>query len=114
MSYEYKIVPAPNRGLKAKGVKAPQDRFALALQTVLNETAADGWEYQRADTLPCEERVGFTGRTTNYQNMLVFRRLIAAPEVKEPVIAVPAVEAPKIVADASTEEPTVENKDDAS
>ena len=74
MSYEYKVVPAPARGLKAKGVKSAEDRFALALQTSMNELAADGWEYLRADTLPCEQREGLLSKTTVYQNMLVFRR----------------------------------------
>lgn len=74
MSYEYKVVPAPARGLKAKGVKTPEDRFAHALQTAMNELAADGWEYLRADTLPCEQREGLISKTTVFQNMLVFRR----------------------------------------
>ncbi len=46
----------------------------LAIQDVLNEASADGWEYLRTDTLPSEERSGLTGRATVYQNMLVFRR----------------------------------------
>ncbi|MEY1555970.1 DUF4177 domain-containing protein [Yoonia sp. R2331] len=78
-SYEYKVVPAPTKGLKAKGVKSVQDRFANALETVMNDLAADGWEYQRTDTLPAEEREGLMGKTTVFQNMLVFRRTVAAP-----------------------------------
>lgn len=94
MTFEYKIVPAPVRGLKAKGIKTAEDRFANALQTAINEWAADGWEYQRADTLPCEQREGLMGKTTVYQNMLVFRRVkevakpIAAP-AEPPVLAPP-------------------------
>lgn len=84
MSYEYKVVPAPARGLKAKGVKTAEDRFALALQTSMNELAADGWEYLRADTLPCEQREGLMSKTTVYQNMLVFRRVKAAPKAVQP------------------------------
>lgn len=74
MSYEYKVVPAPTRGLKAKGVKTPEDRFANALETAMNELASDGWEYLRTDTLPSEQREGLMGKTTVFQNMLVFRR----------------------------------------
>ncbi|WP_373635325.1 DUF4177 domain-containing protein [Yoonia sp. SS1-5] len=86
MSYEYKVVPAPTRGLKAKGVKTPEDRFAHALATVMNELAADGWEYQRTDTLPAEQREGFMSKTTVFQNMLVFRRAkTAAAAVETPV-----------------------------
>ncbi len=72
--FEYKVVPAPTRGLKAKGVKSSQDRFANALETVMNDLAADDWEYLRTDSLPAEEREGLMGKTTVFQNMLVFRR----------------------------------------
>ena len=74
MSYEYKVIPAPVRGVKAKGVKTAEGRFAHALQAAMNEQAADGWEYLRADTLPSEQREGLMSKTTVYQNMLVFRR----------------------------------------
>lgn len=72
--FEYKVVPAPVRGLKGRGIKGTPARFANALQSVMNEYGADGWEYQRTDTLPVEERQGLTGKTTTFQNMLVFRR----------------------------------------
>lgn len=78
--YEYKVVPAPKKGVKAKGVRSTEDRFALALERVMNELGAEGWEYRRVDTLPCEQRSGLTGKTTAYQNMLIFRRLF--PEKK--------------------------------
>ena len=91
MSYEYKVVPAPVRGLKAKGLKTGEDRFANALQTAMNDQAADGWDYLRADTLPSEQREGLMGKTTVYQNMLVFRRVKSATASKrpEPAIAAP-------------------------
>jgi hypothetical protein len=87
MSYEYAVVPAPNKGLKAKGVKTAEDRFAHALQTVMNEYGAQGWEYVRTDTLPSEERSGFTGRTTVFQNMMVFRKEIKTVAPEEAVAA---------------------------
>ena len=74
MSDEYRVIPAPVKGTKAKGVKTAQDRFALSLQETMNAMAADGWEFQRAETLPSEERSGLTGTKTVYHNMLVFRR----------------------------------------
>jgi hypothetical protein len=74
MSYEYRVIPAPVKGTKAKGVKTTQDRFALSLQETMNAMAADGWEFQRAETLPSEERSGLTGTKTVYHNVLVFRR----------------------------------------
>jgi hypothetical protein len=72
--FEYKVVPAPRRGEKAKGAKTTEDRFAHVLTVMMNELGREGWEYVRADTLPCDERVGLTGSKTTYQNMLVFRR----------------------------------------
>ncbi|MGL4320492.1 MAG: DUF4177 domain-containing protein [Paracoccaceae bacterium] len=75
--FEYKVVPAPAKGEKVRGAKTTADRFAVTLTSVMNEMGREGWDYLRADTLPCEERVGFTGRQTTFQHMLVFRRAIA-------------------------------------
>lgn len=77
--YEFKVIPAPRRGEKARGVKTSEERFALALTGVLNDMGRDGWDYVRADALPLDERAGFTGGTkTTFQNMLVFRRIMEA------------------------------------
>lgn len=72
--WEYKVVPAPAKGTKAKGVKGPAGRFANSIETVMNDMAAEGWEYQRAETLPSEERSGLTSSATVFRNILVFRR----------------------------------------
>lgn len=82
--YEYKVVPAPEKGQKSKTLKGTRERFALALETLMNELGAQGWEYVRADMLPCEERAGLTGTATVYQNMLVFRRARGADPAAEP------------------------------
>eukprot|EP01031_Cornospumella_fuschlensis_P052092 gene52092-63681_t len=71
---EYKVIPAPRRGEKARGAKTTEDRFALALTELLNAMATQGWDYLRAETLPVDERSGLTGTKTSFQNMLVFRR----------------------------------------
>ncbi|MDP4032342.1 MAG: DUF4177 domain-containing protein [Pseudorhodobacter sp.] len=76
--FEYKVVPAPRRGEKTRDAKTTPDRFAAALTRLMNELAREGWDYLRADTLPCDERAGLTGTATHFQNMLVFRR--ALPE----------------------------------
>lgn len=94
--YEYKVLPAPNRGEKAPGVKGTGERFAYAMTQLMNRMAQDGWEYLRADTLPCEERTGLTGRSTSYQNLLVFRRVAAetvAVEMPREIAAVPSAPA---------------------
>ncbi len=102
-AFEYKAIPAPSRGKKARGVKATEDRFALALTDALNTMAAEGWDYVRAETLPCDERRGLTGTQTTEQNVLIFRRRIresaeatppltlgqAAPLRREPAISRP-------------------------
>ncbi|MGR3466351.1 MAG: DUF4177 domain-containing protein [Shimia sp.] len=95
--YEFKVVPAPQKAERIKGVKGTQARFALSLETVMNEMGAEGWDYVRTDTLPVEERQGLTGKTTTYQNLLVFRRALAGEErvdVPAPVDAEVAAEQP--------------------
>lgn len=108
MSYEYKVVPAPTRGLKAKGVKTAEDRFAHALETAMNDLAANGWEYLRADTLPSEQREGLLSKTTVYQNMLVFRRAKASAQgtAPRPVLQAP----PPLTTPKSGEERLAEKK----
>ncbi|MBB3712962.1 hypothetical protein FHS00_002560 [Limimaricola variabilis] len=88
-AYEYRVVPAPKRGVKERGLKTGEDRYAHALQGTINEMGAKGWEYLRAETLPCEERQGFRGRSTVYHSVLVFRRGAAAQPAATPVAAEP-------------------------
>jgi hypothetical protein len=83
-AYEYRVVPAPVRGEKARGVKTTADRYALALANLMNALGREGWEYLRADSLPCEERAGLTGTRTTFQHMLVFRRPLTAAEAAPP------------------------------
>lgn len=95
--YEYRVVPAPKSGKRVKGVKGAEGRFAHALQVLMNEMGAEGWDYLRTDTLPSEERSGLTGKVTVFQNMLVFRRPLEtaetadAPEVKRDPVDVPSI-----------------------
>ncbi|WP_179381171.1 DUF4177 domain-containing protein [Jannaschia marina] len=90
-TYEYRVVPAPRKGEKARGVRSGEARFALALSRLFNHMGAQGWEYVRADTLPAEERVGLTGTELRYHALLVFRRALApvAPQVIQQVIEPP-------------------------
>ncbi len=105
--FEYKAIPAPNTGTKAKGVKTREDRFALSMSNVLNEMAEDGWEYVRAEMLPLEERKGLTGTQTSYQNVLIFRRLQAAALTLDEGPRVRSVPAPTFdeTADPANDEP---------
>lgn len=87
--YEYRVIAAPTKGIKAKGIRSAEDRFSHALEMKMNEMAALGWEYQRAEALPSIERSGLTSTKTAWHNVLVFRRAIEAAEDNVPV-ALPA------------------------
>lgn len=102
--YEYRVITAPNRGVKAKGIKTPEDRFSHALEEVMNQMAAEGWEYQRAETLPSVERSGLTWSATSWRNVLVFRKQVAeiaskpeedAEEETDPIRKEPVIVPPK-------------------
>jgi hypothetical protein len=95
-AYEYKVIPAPRRGEKAKGARTVPERFAVALTQAMNDMAREGWEYLRADTLPCDERVGLTGTATHFQNMLVFRRALSASPAAAATPVVAAAPAPAL------------------
>ena len=84
--YEFKVIPAPRRGEKAREAKTTEDRFALALSSLMNSLGREGWDYVRADTLPCDERAGLTGTKTTFQTVLVFRR----PLGEEPPVGLTA------------------------
>jgi Domain of unknown function (DUF4177) len=86
-TYEYKVVPAPRRGEKTRAAKTTEDRFAYAVQSLMNGLAEEGWEYVRADTLPCDERSGLTGTKTSFHNLLVFRRALDDGEAVPAFIA---------------------------
>ncbi|WP_116083988.1 DUF4177 domain-containing protein [Tropicimonas sp. IMCC34011] len=126
--YEYKVVPAPERGTKVKGLKTTPDRFAYALEELMNELGAKGWDYVRADTLPCEERSGLASRKTTYQNMLVFRRsaesatmspaegsgIVTAPSPQHSAVtAAPVASAPVQAAEAPVAAPEARGDDTA-
>ena len=108
---DYKVIPAPRKGLKAKGVKTPEDRFAHALQELINSEAKQGWRFLRAETLPSEERQGLTSSVTNYRSLLVFRRpksaaAAAAPEVQADGFQPMPVEGAEGEADTQTDAQT--------
>ncbi|ANT61154.1 hypothetical protein AYJ57_12725 [Salipiger sp. CCB-MM3] len=80
-THEYKVIPAPTKGEKAKAIKGAEAKFAAAMSRLLNEMAEQGWDYIRADTLPSEERSGLTSSQTVWRTVLVFSRPVpAAPQ----------------------------------
>jgi hypothetical protein len=83
--YEYKVIPAPARAEKQRGLKTTAERFAHSLAQAINAEAEEGWEYVRAEQLPCEERKGLMGgvrRST--ETVLIFRRALAWVEASDP------------------------------
>ncbi|MEM9011481.1 MAG: DUF4177 domain-containing protein [Pseudomonadota bacterium] len=83
--FEYKVVPAPRRAGRVKGARSSQDRFAHTLTETINELSREGWEYMRAETLPCEERGSvLRKREEHYHSVLVFRRAVGAKAVADP------------------------------
>ncbi len=77
MRYEYKVVSAPRRALRIKGIATSEARFAATLAEAINAEATGGWEYFRTDALAQEERTGLLrSRVETTRAMLVFRRPI--------------------------------------
>ncbi len=98
-THEYKVVPAPRRGLKARGARRPEDRFARTVESEMNRMAAEGWEFVRSDTLPREHKAGWFSRpVTVFETLLVFRRDIVEEQADAPamppLMAPPPAEAP--------------------
>ena len=73
--YEYKVIPAPARAEKVRGLKTTAERFAHVLTLAINAEADEGWEFVRTETLPCEERKGLMGGTRrSTETVMIFRR----------------------------------------
>ena len=125
--YEYKVVPAPRRGLKGKGIKGAESRFAHAIQTLMNTQSDEGWEFLRAETLASEERHGLASAQTVYRDLLVFRRpravvedtvnpdplKLSPPAVPDPEPAAPEITAPETADTPETAPDAIEDWDEA-
>ncbi|MFO1142277.1 MAG: DUF4177 domain-containing protein [Amaricoccus sp.] len=73
--YDYKVVPAPRRAKKIRGIKGTEELFAHTLTDAINEVARQGWEYVRAEHLRAEGPRGwFRSAAAGEQTVLVFRR----------------------------------------
>jgi len=103
--YEYLALPAPRKGSKVKGLKTPAERFAHAITELLNEVAAEGWEFWRSETLPSDERKGFRGSVVVENHLMIFRRpsAEALAEHLSDYDKVPAPTAPSVAAPARAE-----------
>lgn len=72
--YEYRIVPAPTRRMRFKGLTRKDDAFSLTLTEVMNDQAREGWEYVRADKLAETRGMWPFRRQMPEKDLLVFRR----------------------------------------
>ena len=85
---EYKTIAAPRRVRKVKGVKGKDELAAYAIGEIIQEQAAEGWRYLRADTFSIEEKSGmFSGWREVERTVLVFSRELrrtafAAPQAQ--------------------------------
>ena len=103
--FDYKVVPAPRRMKRARGVSDHADLFALTLTEAINEHARQGWEYVRAETLSAETPGGWLRRgRLEEETVLVFRRAreTLAPRLERgeapmpaPAMPAPAMPAPR-------------------
>ena len=89
MSFEYKIVGAPEKGKRKRGARTASERVAAAFEEILEAEAVDGWEYMRTDILPVVERNSLFGRRQEaHRAVMVFRRALAAAQRRqEPAVA---------------------------
>jgi outer membrane biosynthesis protein TonB len=110
MVHEYKVIPAPIKGRKARGIRKPEDKFAFAVQETMNEMAQLGWEFVRSETLPNTERTGLTRRTTTERSLLVFRREVVQTPRTSLEATLREVEKPEPIA-ADPEATTTEDAD---
>ncbi|MEM7213125.1 MAG: hypothetical protein AAF479_14755 [Pseudomonadota bacterium] len=75
MEYDYKCVAAPEKARRRRGARTRTDRVALAMEDILKAEATGGWEYQRTDLIPVEEKSGWFGRAHEvHRAVLVFRK----------------------------------------
>lgn len=73
--YEYRVIPAPRRMRKVKGLSGAPELFAHTLGETINEQAVQGWEFLRSEAMVVEEpRRMFRAGTVAEHTVLVFRR----------------------------------------
>lgn len=90
--YDYRVIPAPKRMRRVKGIKTTAELFSMTLGETINAAARDGWEYVRAESLPATEEGGWFRRPVEVvETVLIFRR---PRETLGPRVAAARVDAP--------------------
>lgn len=100
--YDYKVVPAPRRLKRIRGVSSSAELCAVTLAETLNAVAREGWEYLRAEQVSAAQEGGWFRRGAEVvETVLIFRR------PREPVGARIRVEGEAPAAVAVPAEPLV-------
>lgn len=105
-NYEFKVIPAPRKAEKIKGVRNGDDRFAHTITNTINTLAEDGWEYLRAESLPVDEKASMIGKSVEkYLSLLVFRRemFVEPEEIQEIKVEAPKVADPSMLQTLTTD-----------
>jgi hypothetical protein len=83
MDYEYRVIPAPKRLRRIKGVSATADLVAATLTDCINAEARQGWEYVRTEQVAAEEPAGWFRRARQVEEtVMIFRRPRRGAEVQ--------------------------------
>lgn len=73
--FEFKVILAPRKAEKIKGVRGHDERYAHTLMNKINALGIGGWEYLRAESLPVDEKSSMMGKSVEkYLSVMVFRR----------------------------------------
>ena len=75
--YEYRMLRAPVRPMRLKGLARGEDAVCAGLAQIVNDEALAGWEYVRTDML-LVTKGRWPFRRLREVQVLVFRRPIAA------------------------------------
>jgi hypothetical protein len=102
------------KGRRGSGVKGAEGRFANALEILFNEMAAEGWTYERAETLPSISRQGMFRRSVEtYSNILVFSRPTSEIiEIEPKIEETPLPEEPAVTIKKTPSSPNVVEKEE--
>ncbi len=99
---EYRVIPAPRRMRKVRGVAGATELFAHTLSEAINDQAAQGWEFLRSEAMMIEEPRGwFRAGAVAEHTVLVFRRTrraeAADPEARHVAGPEPDEERPSLL-----------------
>lgn len=72
--FEFKVLPAPRRSKRMKGLMRGQNRFCATVTEFLNENGLDGWEFIGFEMMPLESRRFLFFQYVGECPCMIFRR----------------------------------------